>query len=138
MYRACRYERGAPLHLDAVSVDDLDASGGHRARDLLDWDPEDRSEFLGDGLAVPLARGEDDIPRGSGRDRRYRSAHDLAVTFDLNRADSHPDAQVVAVVPLPADDERAPRQELAGLRLLRHLLGEDPVRTPARKSRGPC
>src|SRR5713226_8647272 len=103
MYRACRFERGAPLRLDAESLDDLDASGGHRASDLLDRDPEDRSEFLRDGLAVSLARDEDDMPRGSGGDRGHRPAHDLAVAFDLDLADRNPDGQVVEVVPLPAD-----------------------------------
>src|SRR5437867_6650604 len=119
MYRAYRPERGA-LGLDAVLFDDFDASRRHRASDFLDWDPEDRSEFLGDGFAVPFARSEDDISRRSGRDRGEWPAHDLAMAFDLDLADRDPDGEVVEVVPLAADDERASRQELAGLRLLRH------------------
>src|SRR3989442_5489928 len=35
------------------------------------------------------------------------------------------------------DDEGAPRQELAGLRLLRDLFRQDPVRTATGKSRRP-
>src|SRR2546426_6250606 len=137
MYRAYRPGRGAHLRLDARSFDDFDASRGHRPSDLLDRDPEDRGEFLGDGLAVALPRSEDDVPGGPGRNRGDRPAHDLAVAFDLDLADCDPDGQVVEVVPLPADDKGAPRQEFAGLRLFRHLLREDPVRASARKSRGP-
>src|SRR2546427_12751681 len=101
MYRAYRLERGA-LRLDAVSFDDFDASRRHRPSDLLDRDPEDRGEFLGDGLAVPLARGEDDIPRRSGRNGGDRPAHDLAVAFDLDLAHRHPDGAGVEIVSLPA------------------------------------
>src|SRR5216117_1220941 len=121
MYRAYRPEGGA-LGLDAVLFDDFDASRRHRASDFLDRDPEDRSEFPGDRLAVPLARREEEIPGGPGRDRGDGPAHDFAVAFDLDLADCNPDGQVMDVVPLAADDERPTRQELAGLRLLRHLL----------------
>src|SRR5207249_6710143 len=120
-----------------MAFDDFDASGRHRPSNLLDRDSKDRGEFLSDGLAVPFARGEDDVPRGPGRNGGDRPAHDLAVAFDLYLADRYPDGQVVEVVLLPADDERATRQELARFRLLRHLLWHDPVRAPARESRGP-
>src|SRR3989475_10442393 len=97
-----------------MAFDDFDASGRHRPSNLLDRDPEDRGEVLGDGLAVPLARSEDDIPRRSGRDSGDRTAHDLTVAFDLDLADPHPDGQIVEIVSLPADDERVTGQELAG------------------------
>src|SRR5438093_13128727 len=102
-----------------MAFDDFDASGRHRPSNLLDRDAEDRGEFLGDGLAVPLARGEDYIACGPGRNAGERPAHDLAVAFDLDLADRHPDGQVVEVAWLPADDQRARRQGLARFRLLR-------------------
>src|SRR5207244_12621828 len=93
------------LRLDAMAFDDFDASRRHRPSDLLDRDPEDRGEFLGDGLAVPFARRDGDIPRRSGHDRGDWPAHDLAVAFDLDLADRDSDGQIMDVVPLPADDE---------------------------------
>src|SRR5438445_13898125 len=93
MYRAYRPDRGAHLRLDALSFDDFDASRGHRSSDLLDRDPEDRGEFLGDALAVALPRSEDDIPCGFGCDGGDWSAHDLAVTFDLDLANGNADGQ---------------------------------------------
>src|SRR5438093_10834139 len=112
MYRAYRPERGA-LGLDAVLFDDFDASRRHRAGDLLDRDSEGRCEFLGDGLAVPLAWSEDDIPNGSGRDGGDGRAHDLAVPFDLHLANLNPDGQVGGVVPLAAGVESPQRQDPA-------------------------
>src|SRR3989442_9229802 len=125
------------LRVDAVSLDDFDASGRHRAGDLFDRDPERRSELLRDGLAVPLARSEGEIPSGLGRERGDGPTHDLAVAFDLDLADRNSDGQVVDVVSLAADDKGPPQQELAGLCLLRHLLRKAPVRASTRESCGP-
>src|SRR2546428_6289219 len=138
MYRAYRPDRGAHLRLDALSFDDSDASRGHRPSDLLDRDPEDRGEFLGDALAVALPRSEDDIPCGFGCDGGDWSAHDPALTFDLDLPHGGSDGQAVRVDPLSPREKESSRQELAGLRLLRHLFRQDPVCAPARESRGPC
>src|SRR5207247_7272128 len=114
MYRAYRPERGA-LGLDAVLFDDFDASRRHRASDFLDWDPEDRSEFLGDGFAVPFARSEDDISRRSGRDRGEWPAHDLAMAFDLDLADRDADGEGGEGVARAAEHEGDRGPALRGL-----------------------
>src|SRR5207247_1402325 len=132
-----RGARDVEAELDPVGPEDGEAAGREDARDLFRGNLGRLREARREPLTVHLPRGEDDElrgPRGEGGDG---PAHHLPVPLHLDLAHRHLEGDVVDVVPLPPHDEPAPREELPGLRLLAHLLGEDPERAPAREPRGP-
>src|SRR6267143_6765914 len=127
----------AALGLCPVSLRDLDLARRHRPDDFLDRNRKGYREALRNVVAILFSWGQDDVffrPPGHGRNG---PTHDLAVAFDVHLADREPHGEIVNVVPFPADDERASREELPRLGLFRDLFRQDPVRAPADEARGP-
>src|SRR3989442_7039925 len=123
--------------LEAMDPQDREAAGREEAGVLLLRDLEGLREAGDEAVPVHLPGPDDDVPLRPRPDRGHGAPHDLAVALDLDLPDRERDGDVVDIVPLPPHDEAALREELAALRLLAHLLREDPERAAARHPRGP-